>query len=220
LIVAFGDSITNGTGSTLNGDDRWSDVLSTRLYASYGNKVVVANAGIGGNQLVGPTIYSNRSPFPGGPAGIQRIERDVLNLSGVSAVIWTEGINDLAAGAASPEEVLAAMKTGVAVLRAHLPTVRVIAGTLTSALGSDGAHGTVIVDRSRRVLNDLIRSATFFDHVIDFDKATIDEKTGSLKDGFAVQEALGVPGDRLHLSRAGYLAMGRTIDLHLLMGPN
>jgi hypothetical protein len=30
LVVAFGDSITDGTASTMNGDDRWPDVLSRR----------------------------------------------------------------------------------------------------------------------------------------------------------------------------------------------
>src|SRR6267143_539318 len=30
-IVAFGDSITDGTASTMNGDDRWPDVLARRL---------------------------------------------------------------------------------------------------------------------------------------------------------------------------------------------
>src|SRR5262249_20598501 len=35
-IVAFGDSITDGTASTMNGDDRWPDVLSRRLHAVHG----------------------------------------------------------------------------------------------------------------------------------------------------------------------------------------
>src|SRR5262249_17499525 len=54
LIVAFGDSLTDGTASTLNGDDRWPDVLSRRLHAKFGNKFAVVNAGIGGNQITGP----------------------------------------------------------------------------------------------------------------------------------------------------------------------
>ena len=54
VIVAFGDSITDGTNSTINGDDRWPDFLSARVHAAFGPKVVVVNAGIGGNQVVGP----------------------------------------------------------------------------------------------------------------------------------------------------------------------
>ncbi|HEY0426140.1 MAG TPA: GDSL-type esterase/lipase family protein, partial [Rhodopila sp.] len=81
-IMAFGDSITDGTASTMNGDDRWPDVLSRRLKALYGNKVAVVNGGIGGNQIAGPAEYGANKPFPGGPASGQRLDRDVLTLSG------------------------------------------------------------------------------------------------------------------------------------------
>jgi hypothetical protein len=94
LIVAFGDSITEGTASTLNGDDRWPDVLSRRLHAAYGQRVSLVNTGIGGNQVIGPREYTAHQPFPGGASAGQRLERDVLSLSGVSTVIWMEGIND------------------------------------------------------------------------------------------------------------------------------
>ncbi len=57
-IVAFGDSITDGTASTMNGDDRWPDVLSRRLRAVNGNRIAVVNAGIGGNQVAGPPSYN------------------------------------------------------------------------------------------------------------------------------------------------------------------
>src|SRR5882757_7276428 len=93
-IMAFGDSITDGTASTMNGDDRWPDVLSRRLKARYGNRVAVVNGGIGGNQIAGPPSYSPDKPFPGGPASSQRLDRDVLTLSGISSLIWLEGIND------------------------------------------------------------------------------------------------------------------------------
>ena len=93
-IAAFGDSITDGTASTMNGDDRWPDVLARRLHAVYGNKVAVVNAGIGGNQVVGPAEYSPQKPFPGGPSAKDRLERDVLSLSSIAAVVWLEGIND------------------------------------------------------------------------------------------------------------------------------
>ena len=69
-IVAFGDSITDGTASTMNGDDRWPDVLSRRLHAVHGNRIAVVNAGIGGNQIAGPADYSPQKPFPGGPSAI------------------------------------------------------------------------------------------------------------------------------------------------------
>ncbi len=104
-IVAFGDSITDGTASTMNGDDRWPDVLARRLHTVYGNKIAVVNAGIGGNQVVGPAEYSPQKPYPGGPSAKDRLDRDVLSLSGIAAVVWLEGINDFSKnGNASVEE--------------------------------------------------------------------------------------------------------------------
>src|SRR5262252_7468601 len=79
VVVALGDSITDGTASTLNGDDRWPNALARRLHAVYGNRVSVVNAGIGGNQVVGPAEYSAARPFSGGPSALQRLDRDVLS---------------------------------------------------------------------------------------------------------------------------------------------
>ena len=66
-IVAFGDSITDGTGTTINGDDRWPDVLSRRLHAAYGDAFAVVNQGIGGNQVAARPTNAAK-PIPGGPA--------------------------------------------------------------------------------------------------------------------------------------------------------
>jgi hypothetical protein len=87
-VVAFGDSITDGTASTMNGDDRWPDVLARRLRFEYGNKVSVVNAGIGGNQVAGPKEYSPDHPFPGGPSALSSLDRYVNTISGVTHVIW------------------------------------------------------------------------------------------------------------------------------------
>ena len=121
-IVAFGDSLTDGTGSTMNGDDRWPDVLSRRLHAKFGDKFAVVNAGIGGNQITGPAEYTPQMPYPGGPAALQRLERDVLSLSGVAAVIWFEGINDFSKnGNVSAEAAQTALRDGVAAIRKRIP---------------------------------------------------------------------------------------------------
>ena len=116
-IMAFGDSITDGTASTMNGDDRWPDVLSRRLKALYGNRVAVVNGGIGGNQIAGPPEYSADKPFAGGPAAIQRLDRDVLALSGITGLIWLEGINDFSKNGNAPvDRVIAAMKDSRGIL--------------------------------------------------------------------------------------------------------
>jgi lysophospholipase L1-like esterase len=219
LVVALGDSITDGTASTMNGSDRWPDVLSRRVHAVYGERVAVVNAGIGGNQVVGPPEYSAQKPFPGGPSAGQRLERDVLSLSGVTAMIWLEGINDFSNnGKATVEAVEQGMRDITARIRAKLPAVRLIGATVISALGSsNGAHGSAAEDAKRKALNEFIRHSGVFDGFADFDQATLDPQTGGLRPEFVPESTTGGPGDKLHPNRAGYLAMGMAIDLKLLV---
>jgi lysophospholipase L1-like esterase len=221
LIVAFGDSLTDGTGSTMNGADRWPDVLSRRLHAKFGGKFGVVNAGIGGNQITGPAEYSPQKPFPGGPSAMQRVVRDVLSLSGVSTVIWFEGINDFSKnGNASIESVTNALREGVALIRGRIPGVRLIGATITSALGNAGpAHGFAEQDLKRQALNGFIRGSGLFDGVIDFDKAIASPETGEMRPEFVPDSTVGGAGDKLHPNRLGYLAMGQAIDLTLFGMP-
>src|SRR5262249_32937084 len=134
-------------------------------HRAFGNRVAVVNAGIGGNQVVGPAEYSAAKPFPGGPSAGARLERDVLLLSGVTTVIWLEGINDFSKnGNAAVDTVTAAMREMVARLRARIPGVRVIGATLTSALNATNpAHGSKDQDDKRRALNAFIKSSGVFD---------------------------------------------------------
>ena len=218
VVVALGDSITDGTASTLNGDDRWPNALARRLHRAYGNRIAVVNAGIGGNQVIGPAEYSPQKPFSGGPSAGQRLDRDVLSLSGVSAVIWLEGINDFSRNAdARVDAVEAGMKDVAGRIRARLPGVKIIGATVISALGSSSAaHGSAAEDQKRRQLNEFIRNSGVFDGVADFDRATLDPKTGGLRAEFVPDSTTGGPGDKLHPNRAGYLAMAMSIDLDLL----
>jgi lysophospholipase L1-like esterase len=219
VIVAFGDSITDGTASTMNGDDRWPNVLSRRLRAA-GHQAAVLNAGIGGNQVVGPAEYSPQKPFPGGPSSMMRIERDVLSLSGVTAMIWLEGINDFSKnGNATAQAVQDRMKEVVAKVRAKIPGIRVYGATAVTALNStSAAHGFAEQDDKRKALNEFIRTSGTFDGVVDFDKATFDPASGELKAEMVPESTTGGAGDKLHPNRAGYLAMGHAIDLDMVMG--
>jgi hypothetical protein len=88
VVCAFGDSITDGTHTTLNTNDRWMNVLSRRLHNAYGNKVSIVNEAIGGNRVVNPVVPNAAS----GPAAVDRLDRDVLGLSGLTPVIWLEGL--------------------------------------------------------------------------------------------------------------------------------
>ncbi len=217
VIMAFGDSITDGTASTMNGDDRWPDVLSRRLHKAYGNKVVVLNAGIGGNQVAGPAEYSPTKPFPGGPSSSMRLERDVLSLSGISTLIWLEGINDFSKnGNATTQVVLDGLTDGVRRLKAA--GIKVVGATLTTALGStSAAHGFPEQDEKRKVFNQFIKTSPIFSGYIDFDEVIIDPSTGQMKAEFVPDSTIGGPGDKLHPNRVGYQAMGNSINLLQLM---
>ncbi len=206
VIAAFGDSITDGTGSTINGDDRWPDFLSQRL----AGKAVVVNAGIGGNRVV-------TDAGPGGPSALHRMDRDLLSLPGVTTVIWMEGINDLGGNAGTTvEQIIAGFREGAERLKKH--GIRVVGATLTSSLGSTPTHGTPEVDAKRKALNAFIRkSGGVFDGVVDFDAATVDPATGKLRPEFWPNSSTGGPGDGLHPNRAGYQAMANAIDLGLIL---
>jgi len=218
VIVCFGDSITDGTASTMNGDDRWPDVLQRRLFQRFGNRVAVVNLGIGGNQVAGPANYSPEKPFPGGPSAGARLERDVLSLSGVTAFVWLEGINDFSRnGNASIEAVSEGMRAAAGRIRAQFPGVRLIGATVTSALNStSAAHGFPEQDAKRQALNAFIRDSGVFDAVAEFDTATRDPSTGQLKAEMVPDSTVGGPGDRLHPNRAGYLAMAGSLPLELV----
>jgi lysophospholipase L1-like esterase len=217
-IVAFGDSITDGTASTINGDDRWPDVFARRMRAIYGNRYSVVNAGIGGGMVIGPKDYATK-PFAGGPAATERLDRDVISLSGVGAVIWLEGVNDFGNAGAKPEDVETGVRDVVKRLRARILGVRVFMATLTSSLNSTNAdYGAPPVEEKRRAYNQFIRTSGIFDGVIDFDAATYDAKTGELKEEFQPNSSTGGSGDKLHPNRAGYMAMGLAIDPRVITG--
>ena len=135
VICAFGDSITDGTHTTLNDNDRWMNALSRRLHNAYGNRISIVNEAIGGNRVVNPVVANATA----GPAAVDRLDRDVLGLSGLTHVIWLEGINDLG-GSHPTDAVIAGYKDVVG--RLHAKGIKVFAGTLTSATGDvDPAEG-------------------------------------------------------------------------------
>lgn len=213
VVMGFGDSITDGTNSTINGDDRWPDFLTHRLRAAKTPGVVVVNAGIGGNRAITPAKYDPAKPISGGPSALERLDRDVLSLGGITTVVWLEGINDLAAGS-TPTAIIDGFKQGVQRMKAK--GIRVVGATVTSALTSTGASGTPEKDAQRKAINDFIRTGGLFDAVADFDAATLDKTLGTLKPEYQPTSSIGGPGDRLHPNRAGYQAMANSLDLKTL----
>jgi lysophospholipase L1-like esterase len=239
VVCAFGDSITDGTHTTLNVNDRWANVLSRRLHNAYGNKVSVVNEAIGGNRVIPPAVVNATS----GPAAVDRLDRDVLGLSGLTHVIWLEGINDLGAGYGqgasatpvfenpvvhTPANIIAGYQNVVA--RLHAKGVKVYGGTMTSALGMNNppegwdlvnfpsflatVDNGAVIDGYRKQINQYIRTSGLFDGVADFDAAVLDPATGNMKAQYLPNSQFTqLPWDYLHPNHAGYNAMGLAIDI-------
>ena len=219
VIVAFGDSISDGSGSTINGFDRWPEVVARRLHAKFGNSVSLVNQGIGGNQVLGPPDDTPSADRLGGISALKRLERDVVSMAGVSTVIWLEGINDFGFTDVSADEVIAGVQQGVAQMRKAIPGVRIIGATLTTALNATtGGHGKESVDTRRRIFNEFLRTTDIYDGIIDFDTATYDDATGELRPEMVPNSCIGGPGDKLHPNRIGYQAMAAAVDIDMLVG--
>lgn len=219
VVLAMGDSITDGTASTLNGLDRWPDILCRRLQATWGNKVAVVNAGIGGNRIASPAEHAASAPFPGGLSMEARLTRDVLSLSGITAVVWSEGTNDFSqSGATSVEEVQQTMERVVRKLRAGIPGVKVIGTTLHSVQGSRlDNHGSAQQEAKRQALNTFVREGGLFDAVADFDHATRNPHGPGMNPWHVPDSCVGGPGDGVHPNRAGYMAMAWAVPVDLLV---
>jgi lysophospholipase L1-like esterase len=193
-IAILGDSITDGRGSTTNGNDRWPDALARRLQSSGATKVAVLNQGIGGNAVTSGGL---------GPTGLSRFSRDILGQDGVRWVIIFEGVNDIGAGV-SASTLTSAYDTLIAQARGK--GLRVYGATITP-FGSN-AYYTAAHETVRQTVNTYIRSGKF-DAFIDFDAAVRDGSNPP-----KVQAAYD-SGDGLHLNPAGYQKLADTVDLSL-----
>ena len=193
-IAILGDSITDGRGSTTNGNDRWPDDLARRLRASGATKVADVNAGIGGNAVTSGGL---------GPTGLGRYSRDILGQSGVRWVIIFEGVNDIGAGVSASTLTSA---YGTLISQARAQGLRVYGATITP-FGSN-AYYTPAHETVRQTVNTYIRGANF-DAFIDFDAAVRDTSNPP-----RLQAAFD-SGDGLHLNPAGYQKLADTVNLTL-----
>jgi lysophospholipase L1-like esterase len=211
-IVALGDSITDGSHSTVDANHRWPDILAARLAARGGRKLGVLDAGIGGNRI----LHDASSNVRYGVNALARFDRDVLAQPGVGYVIVLEGINDLGhPGTSAPasetvtaDDLIAGLKQMIE--RAHERGLKIFGATLTpfENLAHPGYY-TPEKEAKRKAINQWIRTGGAFDGVIDFDRALRDpahpDRILAGYDG----------GDHLHPGDAGYKAMGEAVDLKL-----
>ena len=202
VVVALGDSITEGATSTANAFRSWPDRLAERIAPSHW---AVVNTGISGNRLL---------RYGAGPTALARFDRDVLSVPGVKTIILLEGINDIGVGFGRPNsaepvtlEALQAADLQI-IARAHEHGIRVIGATLTPYQGA--AYATPEGEQVRQGLNQWIKTSGAFDGVIDFAAVVADAK-----DPLTIAAPFNIR-DHLHPNDAGYKAMGDAIDLKLV----
>lgn len=198
-VVALGDSITDGRGSTTNGNDRWTDNLSASLQENQAtSKVAVLNQGIGGNAVLTGGL---------GPTARTRFDRDVLGQSGVRYLIVFEGVNDIGSSSSTAvaTNLINAYKEFIS--KAHTNNIIVYGATITPFGGSQ--YDSAVHEQARQTVNNWIRTSGQFDAVIDLDAA--------VKNPSDQTKLLSTydSGDHLHLSAAGYKKVADAIDINL-----
>jgi lysophospholipase L1-like esterase len=207
-LVTLGDSITDGYNAVGPPGQRWTDVLADRLGAlPSGQRLAIANAGISGNTVsVQPNPYDPTGQCCGPPAP-QRLDRDVLSVPGLSAVLLLEGTNDLGGGANAPPapatQVIDAMRTIAATV--HARHVRIIGATVLPMCNP--ADSTK--EAARLAVNQWIRTSGTFDAVLDFDAVLRDpaDPTVMIAD---------LKNDCYHPNAAGDAQLGERIPLEVL----
>ncbi len=204
VIVAFGDSITDGYATTPGAYRTWPEILAKRLRDDARTRGwSVVNMGISGNRI--------RKDGTGASA-LARFDRDVLSRPGVKWIVMLEGVNDINISAipgipeaerTTAEEIIAAY--GQFVAKAHLHGIKVMGATIMPTEGL-WLH-TPQSEQMRQDVNRWIRTSGVFDAVVDFEAATRDPARPSrLRAEFD-------PGDHIHPNDAGTKAMADAIDL-------
>jgi lysophospholipase L1-like esterase len=202
-IVAFGDSITDGTCTTLDAHDRWEDIVAQRLALMSTVSRAVVNEGIGGNTVTGAHLV----PAAASPPGMDRLDRDVLSHPGVSHVVLFMGTNDIRREVGA-EEVITGIKDIMARVKAK--GIKVIGVTIIPR-HPDSAGWSEAKTKIRNQVNEWIRAKAGFDAVIDFDKIVRSPSNQNLLD-----PAYNC-GDGIHPSPIGYFLMGKSVDLGLFL---
>lgn len=212
-LVALGDSLTDGIGSTPDRPSRWTDALAERMQATPATaNIGVANVGIAGNRL----LRNGVDPFIGQSA-LARLERDVMSKPNIRWILVFEGTNDITAADMLPlpedqpsaERIIEGMKS--LIQRAHASGVSVWGGTLLPRGGAAGKWAqTPAAEAKRQAVNTWIRQGKGFDAVVDFDQVVRDPAHPER------QRAEFDSGDHVHPNDAGYRAMAAVVDLGLL----
>ena len=198
-VAVLGNSITDGRGSTTNGQDRWTDGLSRRLLANPGTQnVAVLNFGIGGNCVLRGGL---------GPTASARYTSDLFGQEGVKYIILFEGVNDLGGSTDGVETAKGITEVYHKICEeAHQRGMLVYGATITPFKGSN--YFSDDHEKGRQFLNDWFRKTRDIDGLIDFDKAVQDPQDPQRLNPDYIYE-----NDWLHPNAKGYLRMAEEVKL-------
>lgn len=212
-IVAFGDSITDGSCATVDAHDRWVDWLAVRLelddHRRGGRQTqkAVVNEGIGGNTVTREGLQ----PPPDSAPGLERLERDVLSHLGVTDVILFMGTNDIRRGA-SPAQVIDGVSQVIGRVKSR--GLKIFGATIIPRhdAAASGTNTGWTGDKSavRREVNQWIRERAGFDGVLDFDAAVRDPANPDL-----ILAPFNCDG--IHPTPRGYYEMGKAVRLEFFV---
>lgn len=172
------------------------------MYSNNLTNIAVTNQAAGGNAILEGGL---------GPPLLDRYRRDALGQKGVRYVMVFEGVNDI--GVSDPDDqtqemlfnsLISAYEQIVADCKdAGLVT---IGATITAFAGSQ--YGDPAREETRARVNEWMRTASPFDHVVDF--ASFIGDGDSLKPEFD-------SGDYLHPNVAGYKELAQRFDLGVFL---
>ncbi|GAA1612410.1 SGNH/GDSL hydrolase family protein [Actinoplanes couchii] len=204
-LVILGDSLTDGRGSTTNGNNRWPDLLQDRLRDP---GLAILNQAAAGNRVLRDGL---------GPNALARLDRDVLAIGGAARLLVFAGVNDLGttvASEAAQRRVAAELIAGYRqiVVRARACGLRTFGATLTPFGGNIYDDLAGVRETARQSVNSAIRGG-LFEGYADFDEAVRDPVAPwRLHPGFDA-------GDHLHLNPVGHAALAAAVPTRLASVP-
>jgi lysophospholipase L1-like esterase len=205
IVAAFGDSLTDGVGTTPGANLRYTDQLARRVAAA---NMSLINLGIAGNRLLTDVF---------GESGTARFDRDVLATPGVTHLILELGLNDiclpgmLGTPRVSADELIDGYTTIAEHARRHdlttvIATLTPFSGAETIGPGFDNPEN----EELRQRINRWIRTSGEFDAVADLDQALRDPAApASLAPAYD-------SGDHIHPNDAGAQAIADVVSGALL----
>ena len=192
-VVCFGDSITDGRGSTDDKQNRWTDRLSYKLYKNLNTRNVgCVNEGIG-------ATFVNAN-------GLERFNRDVAEIKGAGYIVMLYGVNDILFQAATSDFIINTYKE--LIRRAHKNNLYIYGATILP-FGNNNNY-TPEKEKVRKAVNEWILNTLpengGFDASFDFAKSVADPNNEE------VLNSIYDCGDGLHPSPEGYEQMVTAIE--------